>query len=132
MLGEKDYKEICKEIEKLETNHPDGHIDYNTCNMLHVLYKVRNTYEKELKNKMGVTSPKAYKEDKEAYNKPLYMLKDEDVVIDENDSESELMKIVNIYGAKKVILSINEYMDHERRWNPVNYSKMIDFIKDKC
>lgn len=115
MIGKQDYEEVCNEIKRLETNHYDGNIDFNTCDRLHVLYQIKREYHKEHENR----APEEHETIHENYTPP-------------ENTKSDLFKMIDIYGNEKVINALNEYLEYEKRWNPVSYARLIDGIKEKC
>lgn len=138
-------KEIEKEIVKLE----NGRTTYDACMVLAHLYIIRDHYYKE-NEVMEVETIAKHKEN--VYNidgkiqvgkdsKKLVIYGDDekpeketvkDVKIDGEIKETEFIKLVRKHGTKKVILTINEYLDHCRNWNPTEYARTIDFLKEKC
>lgn len=131
MVQCKDYREICKEITKLEQGHQDGCIDYQTVSLLANLYTVKATYEKE-KEHENIVVKEIKKEDE--YKKfgcvspvmPKVEREDEEDI----KGETDFIKIVNKHGKHKIIMCIDKYLTHARQWNPVEYSRFMDSIKN--
>lgn len=131
MVQCKDYREICKEITKLEQGHQDGCIDYQTVSLLANLYTVKATYEKE-KEHENIVVKEIKKEDE--YKKfgcvspVMPKVKNEDE--EDIKGETDFIKIVNKHGKHKIIMCIDKYLTHARQWNPVEYSRFMDSIKN--
>lgn len=131
MVQCKDYREICKEITKLEQGHQDGCIDYQTVSLLANLYAVKAVYEKE-KEHENIVVKEIKKEDE--YKKfgcvspVMPKVKNEDE--EDIKGETDFIKIVNKHGKHKIIMCIDKYLTHARQWNPVEYSRFMDSIKN--
>lgn len=131
MVQCKDYQEICKEITKLEQGHQDGCIDYQTVSLLANLYAVKAVYEKE-KEHENIVVKEIKKEDE--YKKfgcvspVMPKVKNEDE--EDIKGETDFIKIVNKHGKHKIIMCIDKYLTHARQWNPVEYSRFMDSIKN--
>lgn len=131
MVQCKDYREICKEITKLEQGHQDGCIDYQTVSLLANLYTVKATYEKE-KEHENIVVKEIKKEDEYknfgCVSPVMPKVKNEDE--EDIKGETDFIKIVNKHGKHKIIMCIDKYLTHARQWNPVEYSRFMDSIKN--
>lgn len=45
--------------------------------------------------------------------------------------DTAFIKICKEKGVKKVLHKLNEYLEHERVWKPVEYARIIDYLNDK-
>lgn len=45
--------------------------------------------------------------------------------------DTAFIKICKEKGIKKVLHILNEYLEHERVWKPVEYARIIDYLNDK-
>lgn len=132
MLGKKDYQEIVTEIEKLETQHADGKINYDIAMRLAHMYIVKHEYDKE--NEVGEIEL-ITKQNEHFYNQNVT-----DAIFygtptkakESKTGDSEFMSLAYEHGHDKVLYAVNEYLDHARQWNPVEYARIMDCIKDKC
>lgn len=138
-----DINEIEREIVKLE----NGRTTYDTCMKLAHLYIVRRVYykahevaevetivkEKEpvysFGGQVGNVSVSGYAEKQYPVNEQSRNVSRGTSTTDTN---TQFMKFVEAYGANKVACVMNDYLEHERVWKPVEYSRVIDYLTENC
>jgi hypothetical protein len=109
-----DIYEIERTIEKLEK----AETTYGNCEKLAWLYIVREHW----KNKSEIEM-----------NRPInYMHYKHEKEEEEKHHQSEFMKMTNEHGTDKIICRMNRYLEHARVNKPVEYARMIDYLKSEC